>query len=316
MSESKWLHGLRPDMPIVAAARHGLLARISPVRDHLSMAVKKADEDPEYVHQLRVSTRRAGAAVRIFATCLPGKVFKEIRRKLRNVRRAAGAARDWDVFLDTLSKRRRRVAAVQQRGIDWLLGFGNGQRQAAQDVLIQATKNPPLDLDKILTKTVSALRLPPGAPPTFSLRDLAIPLLNEHLALLNKAAEENLKDYKNLHQVRIKGKRLRYAMEIFACSFESSFQDNYYPAIEEMQEILGQANDSHVASERLEAIRSRTETDHPGQWERYQPGIEALLRYHQRNLPQKRKLFMTWWRDWQQSGAEEAFSRLLKCHSH
>jgi CHAD domain-containing protein len=52
------------------------------------------------------------------------------------------------------------------------------------------------------------------------------------------------------HRVRILGKRLRYAMEIFADCFPPEFNEQYYPTVEEMQEILGRANDSHVACER------------------------------------------------------------------
>ncbi len=66
MADGKWLLGLRDDMPVVAAVRHVLMARLSPVREHLTSAVFQADEDPEHVHQLRVATRRAGAALRIF----------------------------------------------------------------------------------------------------------------------------------------------------------------------------------------------------------------------------------------------------------
>src|SRR2546429_488680 len=99
VSEGKWLRGLRPETPVVAAARHVLLARLTEVRDHLPQAVSHADEDVEHVHKLRVSTRRAGAALRIFAGCLPGKIYKKVRKKLRKVRHAAAAARDWDVFL-------------------------------------------------------------------------------------------------------------------------------------------------------------------------------------------------------------------------
>jgi len=299
-------------MPVVAAARHVLLARLSPVRDRLSQAVFHADEDSEYVHQLRVATRRGGAALWIFAGCLPGKVYNKTRKKLRKVRRAAGAGRDWDVFLESLTERQRKAPQVQHPGLDLLVGIAHGQRMAAQQVLIQATQFPPIDMDAILNDTVTALKLPPDLPPTYSLRDLAIPLLTEQLRLLDLVVQADLEDYENLHQVRIRGKRLRYAMEIFTSCFEKSFQDKYYPAVEEMQEILGHANDSHVAIGRLEAIRARIQATQPGKWKTYQHGIEALLRHHQRTLPLKRKQFLTWWRNWQHSGAEEALAGLLK----
>ena len=46
---------------------------------------------------------------------------------------------------------------------------------------------------------------------------------------------------------RIGAARLRYAMEVFADCFPPPFREVLYPMVEEMQEILGRANDSQVA---------------------------------------------------------------------
>src|SRR5438105_13866764 len=105
MADEKWIAGLKPDMPISEAARLTLNLRLRVVRDRLPAAVFQAEEDTENVHQLRVSTRRAGAAVRLFREYLPPGLGKRLRRELRSLRRAAGEARDWDVFLDLLRPR-------------------------------------------------------------------------------------------------------------------------------------------------------------------------------------------------------------------
>ena len=64
MAEGKWINGLTPDMPVADAARVVLAARFEVVRQYLPLAAAKPYEDVEYVHQLRVGTRRAGAALR------------------------------------------------------------------------------------------------------------------------------------------------------------------------------------------------------------------------------------------------------------
>src|SRR5262249_55834949 len=97
MAEGKWISDLKPGSPLAEAARHVLFVRLQVVKDCLPRAALEADRDIEYVHQLRVGTRRADAALRIFKVCLPKKVQGEARRRLRKLRRAAGAARDWDV---------------------------------------------------------------------------------------------------------------------------------------------------------------------------------------------------------------------------
>ena len=90
MAEGKWIPGLHADTPLADAGRRVLAARLEVVRDALPPAVNRPDEDPEYVHQLRVATRRAGAAVEIFAGCLPEKAYRKARKQLRRVRRGIG----------------------------------------------------------------------------------------------------------------------------------------------------------------------------------------------------------------------------------
>src|SRR5438552_2313389 len=102
MADEKWIAGLRGDMPGSEAARRTLTLRLGAVRDRLPAAVFHADEDVEHVHQLRVSTRRAAAALRLFADCLPERMHKKTRKSLKALRRSAGEARDWDVFLEML----------------------------------------------------------------------------------------------------------------------------------------------------------------------------------------------------------------------
>src|SRR5262249_17462802 len=138
------------------------------------------------------------------------------------------------------------------------------------------------------------------------------PTLTRLLAELEEAAGGDLDDYAHLHQVRIAGKRLRYAMEVFAGCFTRPFRDVLYPAVEEMQEILGAANDSHVATGHLEALRDRLQAILPQEWKRLQPGIDGLLRYHRERLPRERERFRAWWQRWRRSGGEAAVLALLK----
>src|SRR5205085_11051528 len=104
MAEGKWIDGLTADTPLAEAAEHVLSVRLRAVGEALPKASQEADKDPEYVHQLRVATRRADAALNIFEACLPKKVQKAARKRLKRMRQAAGAARDWDVFLIALTE--------------------------------------------------------------------------------------------------------------------------------------------------------------------------------------------------------------------
>jgi CHAD domain-containing protein len=310
MADGKWIPDLKPTTPLADAARHVLTIRLDVVRHYLPQALHEADKDPEYVHQLRVGTRRAGAALRIFSTCLPGKTYKDARKLLGKLRRAAGNARDWDVFLDILTAWCQRQDAARRPGIDFLVGYAAGQRELAQAQLRDAAGDRPLAFDRFLAETVATVHRPHNGGAQ-RLVDLAHPMLSGLLHELELATVRDLNDYANLHLARIAGKRLRYAMEVFADCFAASFRETIYPEVEAMQEILGRANDSHVAAGRLEALRERLRESRPGDWRRYRLGIDGLLRHHRQQLPRERKQFLVWWKRWRRLGVEAPLAEML-----
>jgi CHAD domain-containing protein len=310
IAPDKWIHGLRSDMPLAEAAQHVLRVRLDAVGLFLPLAAKESDKDLEHVHQLRVATRRAGAALDTFALCLPEKTYDATRKQLKRLRRAAGAARDWDVFVVTLRERHKLRSERNREGLDFLYGYARGQRDAAQKVLEDMV--PPGDIIHLFENSLTDLRPPQGRNQPRTLADLAGSSIARLLAELNAAAAKDLDDYDNLHQVRIAGKRLRYTMEIVADCFAPSFREEVYPRVEGMQDILGRANDSHVAGKRLADLTSRLKKNWHGEWKHLSDGFASLLRFHKRQLRLERKRFDKWWDEWQRSGSE---SKLVPMNS-
>jgi CHAD domain-containing protein len=311
MADGKWISDLTASTPVADAARRVLTVRLGVVHDYLPLATKHADEDIENVHQLRVATRRAGAALEIFALCLSDKDYKTARKTLRRIRRGAGSARDWDVFLAGLAPSTEKPSR-QLPGRDLVIGYALARRIVVQDGLTDASPNYPFDFERFLAETVAAVHKPHGTPQVQTLLDLAQPMLAKLLQVLHDAASGDLTDYDHLHQVRIAGKRLRYAMEVFVDCFEPAFKEQLYPAVEQMQEILGDANDSHVASQRLAEVIERLKVHRPRDWRRFKPSIDGLKRHHDHRVERQRQLFIDWWQKWQDSGGEAAFWKLLK----
>ena len=182
----------------------------------------------------------------------------------------------------------------QKPGLDFLLGYGHARRALAQEELQHlgpmTTEFP--DLARNILAKIDEWR------PREPLRARATPLLAELTKELKVAAEGDLTAYERLHEVRILGKQLRYAMELFAVCFNDAFREKQYPAIVEMQDILGRANDSHVAVGRLLAIKSLLEKSRPAEWARCKVGIESVLRFHRRRLPEARRQFISWREGW------------------
>jgi CHAD domain-containing protein len=296
MAEGKWIRDLPPELPLSEAARRVLLPRLAVVAEYLPLAKQECGRDPEDVHQLRVATRRADAALRIFRTCLRGKEYRSARQRLRVIRRAAGAARDQDVFLDGLRQRMGDTAASERAGLDFLIGYGLGQRHAAQKELAALEENKARSFAEFVSDTLAGIDWPHHRPEP-RLAGLAGTLIPVLLGRLDATAAADLDDYDRLHQVRIAGKRLRYAMEVLVGCFGPSFREVVYPEVETMQEVLGLANDSHVASQCLRRLREELR-DHPDTWGRVGKGIEGLLRSHDFRLAEQRRQFLDWWQRW------------------
>jgi len=305
----KWISDLTAATPVVQAARRVFCLRLQTVRDYLDLALRASEQDSEYIHQLRVGTRRAGAALKIFSLCLPKKAYKSARKHLREVRRAAGAARDWDVFLKALGEETNRPAR-QRPALEFLFGHALLQREQAQAHLLEANPHFPTAFVRFEADLLCALRDP--SPAGMTLVDLGRQVLLDLLRALTLAATQDLHDYEHLHQVRIQGKRLRYAMEVFADCFPPEFRTVHYAAVEEMQEILGCANDSYVAANRLRDLNKVIQARLPAQWKRLRPGMEGLLHYHEERLPEERQRFEEWWDSWQRTGGEEGFGKMLQ----
>jgi CHAD domain-containing protein len=298
----KWVKGLSPDMPVSAAARRVLEMRFAVVGEYLPKAIHAPYDDVENVHQLRVGTRRADAALRIFRDCLPGKAYRTARERLRTIRRAAGAARDWDVFLAALNERLAAAPAADAAGLDFLIAYSLGQRHAAQPAL-QGLEEEEWGAGVVDEVREEEEEKEKGEERPFA--EMARPAMEKLFEKLQEAASGDLSDYEHLHEVRITGKRLRYAMEVFAPCFVPAFKQDVYPRVEELQEILGRANDSHVAAQRLVELRGHAKRC-AATWERARAGVEGLLKFHQRRLPQERRKFLKWWDQWKAQGLTAA----------
>ncbi len=132
MADGKWISGLKADTPLAEAAGLAFVTRSKAIRKYLPLALEHPDQNLEYIHQLRVGTRRAGAVVSEFEDCWSDKFLGKLQKNLKRLRRAAGAARDWDVMRLSLQVRREKVEQNEWVGIDYLLGFAQGEREAAQ----------------------------------------------------------------------------------------------------------------------------------------------------------------------------------------
>lgn len=297
MAEGKWIEGLSPSMPVADAARAVLAARFAVVRNFLPLAAEKPHESSEYVHQLRVGTRRAAAALRVFAGALPNKQLKAAKRTLRAIRRAAGDARDWDVFLGSLPDAKPLATAIGKPARDFLMGYAVGERTEAQVRLVAATAEVgPLLLSQCQELPAGARAPEDDAPTSFGA--LAAHHLGELLRDFTAGVVANPTEPEALHALRISGKRVRYAIEIFADCFPPALKGEVYPAVEAVQELLGDIQDAVVGAERLASIRATVQAVLPKQAGEFGKGIGALSTALRKQIPAGKKAFGAWRKRW------------------
>lgn len=251
-SPGKWIKGLAAEAPVSEAAERVLRVRLKGVEDLLNLAARARD-DVEYVHQLRVVTRRSDAALRIFERCLDASELRKARRRLKKVRRAAAAARECDVQRAVIEADRKEAPERLTPAFDMVLAQLHDERCDAQRTIRAAAKRHDGGerLRRGRRKLLGSIRPPPEAPDA-RLADVAGDTVPELVELVRNAARADLKDVANLHALRIRSKRLRYALEVFAPCFGEGFRE-VYADVETLQETLGAINDSNDLVERFEA---------------------------------------------------------------
>jgi CHAD domain-containing protein len=284
--KSKWIPGTHGEQPVGAAARSALRLRLDSVWHYLPLAALAPHEDVEHVHQLRVATRRAAAALRTFRRLLPEGRRCWIKRRLRQVRQGAGPARDLDVL------EQRLVATCGDNGASGLrslLDLVRRERAATQPALVEA-----YDLlrrkrfSRKSRKLARKARWRDRAQPEPSLAAFAKASLREAVAAAFSPVRQGFVDYDALHRFRIAIKRLRYAMELFAGAFPQDFRRDVYRQVAELQQMLGEVNDHHTTAAAYGRWRHQAE-------EPLAAALDREIEREQQALVAARNKFDAWW---------------------
>ncbi len=247
MQPGKWIEGLDPGGSPTEAAHRCLDQRLQAVRHFLPLAANHAADDVEYVHELRVATRRSMAALRLFAPMLPQKQNRAVLKDLRHTRETAGTARDLDVMVahhadDPGSQGKRFLKDLRRR-----------RAEAQKPIRAQCKRLSKHDrLRRRSERLLDAIRVRgEGAPPQ-RFDAWARIRLREVVEDFFAADPTDPTDLAALHHFRIRAKRLRYAMELLAPAFPEALYNGLYPQLEALQDDLGEINDHAVAVARFE----------------------------------------------------------------
>lgn len=283
------IEGVRPETPVQELAHAAISQRLEAVTTQFPLAAEGAIEEHERVHQLRVATRRAVAALSLFQGFCPPRCTRRLLKKLKQIRRAAGQARDLDVLMIQWSASSAEAhPELMQRFME--------QRQAAQVEIVTLFQNlmPEHQLENITQAVTDRIR-PRGKRAnkwaSQPLAKWAPKRLRNAIELFCQAVPESLDTPEQLHPLRIEGKRLRYTLELLAPGLPAETYDALYPLLEKLQDRLGKINDHRSAIDRLtshsvnstqliekEDVAMREAVEHFGPWfhEDLLPQLEAV----------------------------------------
>ncbi len=210
-----------------------------------------SSDDPEYIHQMRVATRRLRAALRLFRPVLPETLEPRLLPTVRELADLLGRARDLDVLFEEIVA--PVVAAMpKEPRLAALAGAVTERRHAARQSALHALRDTAHS--RMLLHT---LRLLHEMPTSASITVTTLPLLAEkrlHKArkrALLFAREANVDQPASLHALRIAVKRLRYGLDFFAPLLVARARARVVNQLSETQDRLGQLNDLANAGELL-----------------------------------------------------------------
>jgi adenylate cyclase len=200
-------------------------------------------DDPEFIHQMRVASRRLRAALRLFAPCLPAAFSETMLPPLRNLTSHLGQARDLDVLLMEIATPVVQALPGEPR-LAALSGAITNRQYSARSNAMRYLESP--DYGRLLLLFITQLHLPPfpgddAAEPLSEFATARLKRLRKKMLVLAKAS--SIDDPFSLHRLRIGIKRLRYALEFFAPLAARRAQTRLLRLLSELQDELGQLND-------------------------------------------------------------------------
>ena len=97
----------------------------------------KEGTDIEFVHDMRVTSRRLRSAMDNFADCFPKRSpFKRHYKKIKAITRTMGAVRDLDVLIARFQNELTNLTAVEQADIRGLIEHLQRKRKEARELML------------------------------------------------------------------------------------------------------------------------------------------------------------------------------------
>jgi len=206
----------------------------------------RTGEDPEAVHQARVATRRIRSTLRTFSKVLDEEWTDRLRADLKWLADLLGEVRDTDVLLERFSEHLAELPAADAKAGRWLLARLAGQRDDARRRLLgaMASQKYLVLLDDLVAAAAAPALLPGADGPAAEVMPALVAKPWKKLRKEVRGAGDDPPDHE-LHQIRIRAKRARYAAEAVEPVIGKPAGD-FADAVAAIQSVLGDHQDAVV----------------------------------------------------------------------
>ncbi|MEX1104226.1 MAG: CHAD domain-containing protein, partial [Dehalococcoidia bacterium] len=217
-------------------------------------------EDIEALHDMRVAARRMRAAMSLFRAYLPVRM-ESLRLELGWVAAALGEVRDLDVQLERMEEWRAGFDEERAHALDAVEAILHVRRQHARARMLNVLNSR--RYESFTRRFAARLGRGPArsfAPGRVSILAVAPDLIEKRYRRVRKQARAIGRETapEAYHQLRIDGKKLRYALEFVGPIYGRPALD-FARGVTALQDVLGLHQDAYVAIDLLEEL-ARTQS--------------------------------------------------------
>lgn len=202
---------------------------------------------------MRVAVRRMRAVLRASRPLLDRAWADALRAELGWLGRALGPVRDLDVLLERLRGEAQALGPGDAAAAAPMLDVLAGERAAAREAMLDALDSDryPALLQRLADAVASPLPVARSGDSQPNLRRLVTREFERLSGAVQAAGDEPADQV--LHDLRIRGKRLRYTAELAEPNIGTPARE-LIKAMVVMQDVLGEHQDACVAQQRVRAL--------------------------------------------------------------
>ncbi len=238
------------DISAYESAAHGLKGVIFALIHSAyanAKAIRSGDEDPERLHQLRVSMRKIRALFSKFAPLFDEEWLKEHKEKLAASMKKTNAMRDLDVYLLKIDRYKEMVDPRYHEGLEYLRSYllVKGQVQRVKLAKFLESKRWREEVATLYRfskcENIQGLRQKAHEPIIIPLKKI---LKKSFTSILRQGKKlKPIAQDSEFHSLRIKVKKLRYSLEFFSPIFDQESYEKILTSLKRVQTILGDHQD-------------------------------------------------------------------------